>query len=85
MYIQWRGLITITSCYRDDATQPHTQEMHRLIQTYEIARKDQLLNVHGRNQTICQKRKKLETLIQAVRIYSQVIGMEFGIASNEKR
>ena len=30
-------------------------------------------------QTICKIEKELETLIHAVRIYSQDIGMEFGI------
>ena len=31
------------------------------------------------HQTVCQKGKRMETLIQAVRTYSQDIGMEFGI------
>ena len=35
-------------------------------------------NVHGWHQTICKNEKELETLIHAVRNYSQDIGMEFG-------
>ena len=30
-------------------------EMHMLIKTLKIARKDQSPNVHGRHQTVCQK------------------------------
>ena len=46
------------------------------IQTYQIAENYQPLNVHGRHQTV---RKKLETLIQIVIIYSQDLRMKFGI------
>ena len=41
--------------------------------------KNQPLDVHGRDQTFCQKRKKLETLIQTVRICRQDIGKIFCI------
>ena len=40
---------------------------------FEIARKEQPLNVLGRHQTVCQNNKELETLIQTVKIYSQDI------------
>ena len=33
-YIRRRCTITITICYSNYATQPHTQEMHRWIQTW---------------------------------------------------
>ena len=36
-------------------------------------------NVQGRHQPAYQKQKRLETLIMIVRIYSENIGMEFGI------
>ena len=35
--------------------------------------------IHGRHQNVRQNEKELETLIQAVRIYNDDIGMEFGI------
>ena len=54
-----KGVIAITICHSNDATQPHIQEMHRLIQTYKIERKDQPLSVHGRHQTDYQKRKSI--------------------------
>ena len=44
-----------------------------------MTRKSQPSNAHGRYWKNCQKWKKMETLIQAVRIYSKDIGMEFGI------
>ena len=53
--------------------------MHSRVQTYYIAGKDQSPNVHGRHQTICKNEKELETLIDALRIYNQDIGMGFGI------
>ena len=53
--------------------------MHSRIQT-KIAGKDWSPNVHGWHQTVWEKwKKKMETLKHAVRIYSQDIGMEFGI------
>ena len=33
-YIPRRYAITISICNSDDNTQPHTQKMHKLIQTY---------------------------------------------------
>ena len=45
-------------------------------------KKNQPPNVHGQHQIVCKKwkeKKKKRKLIQAVRIYSQTIGMEFGI------
>ena len=48
------------------------------IQTQQIER-DQSPNVNGWHQTICKNEKELETLIYAVRIYSQDIGMKLGI------
>ena len=64
--------------------------MQRWIQTYQIARKNQPHNTYRQYQIISQKKKKaLETLIQAARIYSDDIEMEFGIekchAYNKKR
>ena len=44
-----------------------------------MAGKDQSPNVHGRHQTVFKNENELETLIHAVRIYNQDIGMEFGI------
>ena len=54
--------------------------MHRLIQSSYIIRKNQLPNVHGQHQAKNAKNEnKLESLIQTVKIYSDDIGMEFGI------
>ena len=49
--------------------------MHCRIQTQQIAREDQpsVIKLFAKNE------KELETLIHAVRIYSQDIGMEFSI------
>ena len=79
-YIPRKCTITITVCNCDDCTQPHTLEMHWQIQTYRIARKDQSPYVYGRYQHYLPKtEKKLETLIQAMRIYTRNIFMEFSI------
>ena len=59
-----RCTIALTIHNSHDATEPHTQKMHCRIQTQQIFLKNE---------------KELETLIHAVRIYSQDIGMEFGI------
>ena len=56
--------------------------MHSQIQTYKTAGKNKTPNVHGRHQTVCQKWKELETLINAFRIYSQD---RMCNSSNEKR
>ena len=61
-----------------DATKPHTQKMHGLIQTKSIARKGQPPYM-GDIKLFAKNEKELETLIHTVRIYSQDIGMEFGI------
>ena len=49
---------------------------------YKLSKSQEKINhliYNGWYQTICKKWRKLETLIHAVRIYSQDIGMEFGI------
>ena len=61
--------------------QPHTQE----IQTYEIAGKDQSSNIHDDIKLFVKKEKELETVIQAVRIYSLNMGKEFGIEKCAKQ
>ena len=70
-------------CNNDDATlhtKPHSQEMHRWIKKFVNCKKNQLPNVHWRHQTVCEKQKRIgNPKIQAVRIYSQDIRMEFGI------
>ena len=48
------------------------------MQTYQITGKDQSPKLHGRHQT-AKNEKEFENLICAVRIYSQDIGIEFGI------
>ena len=58
-FIPRRCTITIAICYHDDATQPHSQEIHRWKQTHEIVGNDQSPNVHGRHKTFCQKRKSI--------------------------
>ena len=52
--------------------------MHRRIQTNSIARKNQPPNIHGWH-LFAKNEKELENLEQAVRIYSEDTGMEFGI------
>ena len=49
IHIPGRCTITITIYNSDDATQPHTLEMHRQKQTESIASKDQPPNVCGRH------------------------------------
>ena len=68
-YIPGRCTIIISNCNCDNATRSHSQD---------IARKDQSLNVHGQHETFCQNRKRTGNPT-TVRIYSQDIGMEFGI------
>ena len=53
--------------------------MDRRIPTLKIFRKAQSPNVHGQHPMFAKNEKELETLIQAMRIYSQDIRMEFGI------
>ena len=53
--------------------------MHSRLQTLSIARKGLLPDAYRWYQTICKKEKELETRIHALGIYSQNIGMEFGI------
>ena len=68
----------------DDTAQLHTQNMYWWIQSHQITKKDQSPNVHGRHQTVCHRYKKKIFLrignrhTQAVGIYSQDLGMEFG-------
>ena len=40
---------------------------------------ENLNHVHGRHQIVCKKEKELKTQIQATRIYSQDIGINFGV------
>ena len=58
-YITGRCTITITICNRNDAAQPHTQEMHRRIQTYQIARKDQSPMYIDDIKLFAKKRKRI--------------------------
>ena len=48
-------------------------------QKIKCAGKDKSPNVNGRHQIVSKNEKELETIIHAVKIYSQDIGMEFGI------
>ena len=78
-YIPRRYPITDTTHNCHDATQPHTLEIHSGIQTLSIAGKDKSPNVYGRIKLFAKNEKELETLIHTVWIYSEAIGMEFGI------
>ena len=53
--------------------------MHSRIQTQQIAREDQSPNNMGDIKLFAKNEKELEILIHAISIYSQNIGMEFGI------
>ena len=56
-YISGRRIITITIFISVDATQPHTQEMHKRMKTFEIASKNPSPDAHRRHQTACRKKK----------------------------
>ena len=78
--------ILITFYNSNDATESHTSEMHRWIHASWIAgKKKQPPHVHGTTSNIFKKWKRIETLIQTVRLYSENIGMEFGIENNKRR
>ena len=49
----------ITICNSNDATQLHTEKMHRLQQIYLTARKDQSPNVYGGHEAVCKKKKRI--------------------------
>ena len=53
--------------------------MNSRIQTQEITREDQSPNYMDDIKLFAKNEKEVETLIHAVRIYSQDIGMEFAI------
>ena len=59
-----------------DATQPHTQEMHKLTKSQG---KINPLMYMDDIKLFVKNEKELESLIHTVRIYSHDIGMEFGI------
>ena len=75
-YISRRRTITVT-IHNNHLKTP--QKMRSRVQTSWITRKDQSPNVHGWHQLFAKNEKALETLIHAVRIYSQDLRMEFGI------
>ena len=77
-YIPRRCTITITIYNCNDATKPHTQEVHNRIQTYYSAVKDKSPDVHGRHQTVSQKWKRTGNS-NTHRIYSEDIGIGFSI------
>ena len=54
--------IIITICDGHDVTQQYIWEMDSRIKTQKIAENDQSLDVHGRHQTFCQKRKRFGNL-----------------------
>ena len=68
--------ITISICYCDDATKPHTREMHCRIQTYQIVEKINHLMYMDNIKRFAKKESELETPIQIVRIIPQ--DMEYG-------
>ena len=53
--------------------------MHKELQIYLIARKDEPPNVHDDFKLFAKNEKELKTLTHTIRIYCQYIGMEFGI------
>ena len=55
------------------------------IQTYLIARKDQSLNVYGRHQTICQKRKRIGNSCTGSETIQLRHRDRMSYANNEKR
>ena len=73
-----RCAITITICNSDDATQSH----RKCTGEYKLHKSQEKVN-HLMDKdafkVLTKNEKELETLIQAVRIYIQDIGIEFGI------
>ena len=70
------------------AMRPLNYILRKCTAGYKLSRlreKNQSPNAHGWHQTISKIEKELETLIHAVRIYSQDIGMEFIIEKCAKR
>ena len=63
--------------YSKDATQPHSLEIYKKQQIYKITKNGLSLIAHGRYQAFAKNEKDLETLTQTIRIYNQVIRMEF--------
>ena len=69
--------ITIHNC--NDATQPHT--LRKWIAGYKLSKSQEKINhlINMDDKQFVKNEKELETLTYAVRIYSQDIGMRFGI------
>ena len=72
-----RNKRTIRNCH--DATLPHTQKMHSRIQTFWSQENINHLMYMDDIKLFAKNEKELETLMHAVRIYSQDIGMEFSM------
>ena len=70
-------IITIYNC--DDATQLHTQKMQSRTKFTKSQKKINHIMYMDDIKLFAKNEKELETLIHAVRIYSQDIRMEFGI------
>ena len=73
--LQGRSAITITICNSDDAPESHTGEykLHKLQERINYILYMDDIKLFAKN------KKELETLTQAVRIYSDDIRMKFGI------
>ena len=67
----------IHNCH--DVTQPHTQKMHSRIKLSRAQGNINHLMYMDEIKIFAKNEKELETLIHAVRIYSQDIRIEFGI------
>ena len=68
---------TIHNCH--DATKPHTQKIRGQYKLSRSQEKNNHLMYMDDIKLFAKNEKELETLIHTVRIYSQDIGMEFGI------
>ena len=79
MYIPRRCTITLTICNSDDASQPQIQEMHCWIKLTKTQENVNHLMYIDDIKHFAKNEKELETLIHAIRIYCQDIGVEFSI------
>ena len=76
-----RLLITTTICYRNNASQPYTQEnlmMDINLQEHKKKKINHLMYMDD-IKIFAKNQRELETLIQTIRKYTQDIGMKFGI------
>ena len=76
-YISGGCLITISICKSDDATQPHTQKIHRRKKISKSQEKMNHLMFMDNIKLFAKNETELKTLIHTVRTYSYDIEMEF--------